>query len=80
MQSTYLFEEKEQSLKNRQKYETLLCLGNGYLGMRSAYCEEYPGQMRTTMIAGLYDQQPNETEELAPVPDASVLQLAEVGS
>lgn len=76
MQSTYLFEEKEQSLKNQQKYESLLCLGNGYLGMRSAYCEEYSGQMRTTMIAGLYDQQPNETEELAPVPDASVLQLA----
>ena len=72
----YLFEEKEQSFKNQQKYETLLCLGNGYLGMRSAYCEEYAGQMRTTMIAGLYDQQPNETEELAPVPDASVLQLS----
>lgn len=72
----YIFEEKECNSKLQQKYETLMCLGNGYLGMRSAFCEEYPDQNRTTLIAGLYDQQPNEIEELFPLPDATRLAMA----
>ncbi len=73
---TYIFEEKECNSKLQQKYETLMCLGNGYLGMRSAFCEEYPNQSRLTLIAGLYDHQPNEVEELFPLPDTSKLSIA----
>lgn len=73
---TYIFEEKDCTIKLQKKYETLMCLGNGYLGMRSAYSEEYPDQSRLTLIAGLYDRQPNEVEELFPVPDTSKLTIS----
>ncbi len=72
----YIFEEKECKVNLQQKYETLMCLGNGYIGMRSAFCEEYSGQNRLTLIAGLYDHQPNEVEELFPLPDATRLTIA----
>lgn len=57
----------------QKRYETEMCLGNGYIGMRSAFCEECRNQERLTLIAGLYDQQPNEEEELAPLPDVTHL-------
>ncbi|MBO5415355.1 MAG: glycoside hydrolase family 65 protein [Clostridia bacterium] len=74
--SDYIFTERECNAKLQQKYETLMCLGNGYIGMRSSFCEEHPEQNRLTLIAGLYDQQPNETEELFPLPDATKLSVA----
>ncbi|MBO5416889.1 MAG: glycoside hydrolase family 65 protein [Clostridia bacterium] len=73
---TYILEEKECTIKLQRKYETLMCLGNGYIGMRSAYCEEYPDQSRLTLIAGLYDRQPNEEEELFALPDATKLSIS----
>lgn len=72
----YIFEEKECTSKLQQKYETLMCLGNGYIGMRGSFCEEYPDQNRLTLIAGLYDHQPNEVEELFPLPDTTKLSVA----
>lgn len=71
----YIFEEKDCNEKLQKKYETLMCLGNGYLGMRSAFCEEYPDQSRLTLIAGLYDHQPNENEELLALPDVTKLSI-----
>jgi len=73
--STYIFNENDCTVSSQKKYETILCLGNGYLGMRSSFCEEMSSQSRLTLIAGLYDQQPNEVEELFPLPDASVLNI-----
>ena len=75
-QSTYIFEENDCVLKKQKKYETIMCLGNGYIGMRSAFCEEHESQSRLTLIAGLYDQQPSEIEELMPLPDVSVMNIA----
>lgn len=63
----------------QRRYETVMCLGNGYLGIRSAFCEPYPQQTRLTLIAGLYDRQPSEVEELAPVPDVTGLTLTADG-
>lgn len=77
---TYILEEKDCTVKTQKKYETVMCLGNGYLGMRSAFSEVAPSQSRLTMIAGLYDQQPNEVEELMPLPDATALHLAADGT
>ena len=74
--ATYIYEEKKCSIKLQKKYETLMCLGNGYLGMRSSYSEEYPEQSRLTLIAGLYDHQPNEEEELFALPDATKLSIS----
>ena len=72
----YIFSENDCSISTQKKYETILCLGNGYLGMRSAFCEEMSSQSRLTLIAGLYDQQPNEVEELFPLPDATILNIS----
>lgn len=77
---TYIFSENNCTVSSQKKYETLMCLGNGYLGMRSAFCEEMGSQNRLTLIAGLYDQQPNEVEELFPLPDATVINIAVNGT
>ena len=74
--ATDIFEENECTIKLQKKYETLMCLGNGYIGMRSAFCEEYPDQSKLTLIAGLYDHQPNEDEELFALPDASKISIS----
>ena len=76
---TYILEERDCTKKSQKKYETVMCLGNGYLGMRSAFCEEIPEQTRLTLIAGLYDQQPKEEEELIPLPDVTPLSIAVEG-
>ena len=77
---TYIFSENNCTVSTQKKYETLMCLGNGYLGMRSAFCEEMGSQSRLTLIAGLYDQQPNEVEELFPLPDATILNISVNGT
>lgn len=74
--NTYILEERDCTEKLQKKYETVMCLGNGYLGMRSAFCEEIPEQTRLTLIAGLYDKQPREEEELIPLPDVTPLTIA----
>lgn len=77
--NTYILEECDCTEKLQKKYETVMCLGNGYLGMRSAFCEEIPEQTRLTLIAGLYDKQPREEEELIPLPDVTPLSIAAEG-
>ena len=77
--NTYILEERDCTEKLQKKYETVMCLGNGYLGMRSAFCEEIPEQTRLTLIAGLYDKQPREEEELIPLPDVTPLTIAVEG-
>jgi len=38
------------------KYEAVLCLGNGYMGVRSALEENYTGQVRNMFVAGTYNR------------------------
>ena len=78
--NTYVLEENDCTLKNQKKYETVMCLGNGYLGMRGSFCESNSAQSRLTLIAGLYDQQPNEVEELMMLPDTSLLSVSANGN
>ena len=78
--NTYVLEENDCTLKNQQKYETTMCLGNGYLGMRGSFCESNSAQSRLTLIAGLYDQQPNEVEELMMLPDTTLLSISADGN
>ena len=76
MKGSCVFEEQDCDIRKQKQYETVMCLGNGYLGMRSAFCEEYSSQSRLTLIAGLYDQQPSEVEELMPLPDVTALSIS----
>ncbi|MFD1899419.1 hypothetical protein GQR36_03425 [Enterococcus termitis] len=52
------------------KAETIMCLGNGYLGIRSATEESYIGETRNTFVAGTFNKfDDNEVTELPNVPD-----------
>ena len=80
MDSGFVVRERNCTRRTQRLYESSLCLGNGYLGMRSAFCEEHPDQTRLTLMAGLYDCQPNEEEELIPLPDVTALTLTADGA
>lgn len=52
------------------KVETTMCIGNGYLGIRSATEESYVGETRDTFVAGTFNKfDENEVTELPNVPD-----------
>ncbi|CAH0122141.1 Kojibiose phosphorylase [Paenibacillus sp. CECT 9249] len=52
------------------KYASLLTLGNGYLGIRGAYEEDYTGQIRGMYVAGVYNKATaNEPAEIVNLPD-----------
>jgi len=52
------------------KYEAVFCLGNGYMGVRSALEESYTGQMRNMFIAGTFNRfDENEVTELPNAAD-----------
>ncbi len=53
----------------RAKMESILALGNGYMGVRSATEEHYPGETRGLYVAGVFDAFPGEVTELANLPD-----------
>jgi len=38
------------------KYESIFCLGNGYMGIRSSHEESYTGQTRGMFIAGTFNR------------------------
>lgn len=49
--------------------ETLFTIGNGYLGTRGTFEEDYPGSNQATFIHGVYDNAPVVTTELVNCPD-----------
>lgn len=49
--------------------ETLFTIGNGYLGTRGTFEEDYPGSNGATFIHGVYDDVPVVTTELVNCPD-----------
>lgn len=51
------------------KAEANFCLGNGYLGLRSATEERYPGETRDLLIAGTFDR--FSEEEVTELPNAT---------
>jgi hypothetical glycosyl hydrolase len=52
------------------KCETVFCLGNGYMGVRSATEERYLGETRDTFVAGTFNKfDEKEVTELPNVPD-----------
>ncbi|HHO0100144.1 TPA: glycoside hydrolase family 65 protein [Clostridioides difficile] len=56
------------------KCESIMCLGNGYLGLRSVTEEKYVGESRGMFVAGTFNKFENEVTELPNVAD-----LTEIG-
>lgn len=51
------------------KCESIMCLGNGYLGLRSSTEEKYVGETRDMFVAGTFNKFEDEVTELPNVAD-----------
>jgi hypothetical glycosyl hydrolase len=51
------------------KCESIMALGNGYLGLRSAFEEPYVGQTRNLFVAGTYNK--SDINEVTELPNAA---------
>lgn len=57
-------------------YESILTIGNGYLGTRGSFEERYSGDSPATLIHGLYNHAPGASvPELVNAPDWTEIQL-----
>lgn len=66
----WIVSETAFSTKHLGKCEAIMCLGNGYMGMRSATEETYVGEVRDTFIAGTFNKfDDHEVTELPNVAD-----------
>ena len=69
-------EENVFSEKTSGKHEALMTLGNGYMGIRAGFEEEYAGQSRGFFIAGTYNRAGlNEVAELPNVADITAFEI-----
>ena len=58
------------------KVEANFCLGNGYLGLRSATEEQYLGETRDLLVAGTFDRfSPEEVTELPNAADVTNIEI-----
>lgn len=58
------------------KTETIMAIGNGYLGSRAANEERYYGETRNTFIAGIFNRSDDsEVTELPNIPDVFALNI-----
>ncbi|MDD4297017.1 MAG: family 65 glycosyl hydrolase, partial [Ruminiclostridium sp.] len=68
--NNWIVQEESFSGRYLGKSETLMALGNGYLGIRSANEESYAGEKRNTFIAGTFNRfDENEVTELPNAAD-----------
>ncbi len=72
---TVQHERFEGSPHRQQRWETVLTIGNGYLGTRGSLEERHTGDVPATLISGLFDGTPIVHTELANAPDWLALQL-----
>ena len=57
------------------KCESIMCLGNGYMGIRSATEENYLGNTRDTFVAGTFNKFGDEVTELPNVADVIAMPI-----
>ncbi|WP_042273266.1 glycoside hydrolase family 65 protein [[Clostridium] dakarense] len=57
------------------KGESIMCLGNGYLGLRSATEEKYVGETRDMLIAGTFNKFDGEVTELPNAADLTEITI-----
>ena len=76
MTDKWQIEENVFSEKTSGKHEALMTLGNGYMGIRSGFEEEYSGQCRGFFIAGTYNRAGlNEVTELPNIADITAFEI-----
>jgi len=61
--------------KKMHSQETVFTIGNGYSCTRGTFEEGYPGATTATLLFGVFDNVPIAKEELANIPDWTVIQL-----
>ncbi len=61
--------EEEFNIKYQGKCESIMALGNGYLGIRSSLEEAYMGQTRNLFVAGTFNRA--DKQEAAELPNAA---------
>lgn len=72
------WEVKESSFQKEylRKYESIMCQGNGYMGIRAAVEEDYEKNIRYTLVAGTFDQMKTKnTTELPSTADTTAVLL-----
>ena len=63
-----------------RKFESIMCQGNGYMGVRAATEEDGEKTVRYTLVAGTFDRmQSKNTNELPNAADTTALELAADG-
>ncbi len=76
----WLVTEKYFCPEHVRKYESIMCQGNGYLGIRAAVEEDYPRNVRYTLVAGTFDRMKTKnTTELPCSADITAVILAADG-
>ncbi|WP_139902951.1 glycoside hydrolase family 65 protein [Clostridium thermarum] len=65
----WIVEETSFDDRYQGKCESIMALGNGYLGLRSAFEEPYLGQTRNLFIAGTYNK--FDRQEVTELPNAA---------
>lgn len=72
----WIVSETEFDINHLAKCESIFCLGNGYMGIRSATEENYVGQHKNTFISGTFNKfSDNEPTELPNVPDLVTIDI-----
>ncbi|MCH4057974.1 MAG: hypothetical protein LKE89_08735 [Lactobacillaceae bacterium] len=57
-------------VRHQQKFESIFCMGNGYLGLRACHEEQYAGQSRGMYLQGTFQTASQTTRpELPNLPD-----------
>ncbi|MEH7081811.1 glycoside hydrolase family 65 protein [Neobacillus drentensis] len=63
-------------LHSINKFASLMTLGNGYLGLRAAFDEDYFEQIRGMYVAGIYNKaSENEPSDLVNLPDLAGIRI-----
>lgn len=69
-ESSWIIEESFFNPEWLGKYESIMCLGNGYMGQRATTEESYLNEVRDTFVAGTFNKfDEHEVTELPNVPD-----------
>ncbi|MGL5624355.1 hypothetical protein, partial [Cetobacterium sp.] len=72
----WIVSEDSFNSNNLGKCEAIMCLGNGYMGVRSATEEKYLKEIRNHFVSGTFNKfDENEVTELPNIPDFTQLDI-----
>lgn len=72
----WLIKENAYDYRYLSKCESIFCLGNGYMGLRSAHEEKYTGETRGMFVTGTFNKaSEEEVTELPNLPDITNMEI-----